>query len=766
MIAGTVEDGVAVVLPAFREEANLANTVEDMLGTLDAMGEQHVVVIVNDGSDDRTGDVADALAARYPGRVHVIHHEVNKGYGAAVRTGIATALEHSDASWLFLTDSDGQFRAAQLPWFVSEARTERADAVIGFRPRRADPTMRKVNAWLWTRASGLLLGVGARDVDCAYKLVGRRVLDGVQLHGDAALVSPELLMNIRARGARILQRPVEHYPRLHGEQTGAKLSVIIVSLIGLLGLWVDRMREALPGRMLRAITHPRDVVCVALTTAAAVASIVAYLAFSGQHVLLAYPETVRGLLIARRLTAGLSPGLAQIGSVWLPLGHLLAAATAWNDTWYYSGLSGSVISMASYVLATRYLYRTAVALTGNRVAGVVAGAVFAANPNVLYLQSTPMDGLLFMACAAAVAYHLTLWCQTGSYRQLAGTAAAALLATLTSYTGWALDLAVAVVVWYVAWQRESGLRRTDRLRRAEAHLVFYGVPVLTPIAGWLAWNAAQTGNPLHFVSGATTAGFGAATAAQGEGGAVAAALRAMADAAGWGVVALAVIGLGYCLTATRLRSQAVAPLALLVFVPCTLYAARLGASPGSAAATVAIVLPAALFSGYLAVAAAQTASGRHASQPAGGRAGSLLLGTVVAATLALTAIAGIPTLREAKAASGSAATQADARAGAWLRTHYSGGLVLMQSAGNETVVFDSHIPLGRIVYEDTGLWQQALADPAAQDIRWIYARRTPGSPDAVWLGLHGGGSSPSGSSPLARYTLVYADPGRVIYREG
>ena len=756
MSTDTVERGVTVVLPAYREEANLSGTVEDMLGALDAMGERHVVVIVNDGSDDRTGEVADTLAATYPGRVHVVHHEVNKGYGAAVRTGIATALEHTDAPWLFLTDSDGQFRAAELPWFVSEARTERADAVIGFRPRRADPMMRKVNAWLWTKASRLLLGVGARDVDCAYKLVGRRVLDGVQLHGDAALISPELLMNIGARGARILQRPVQHYPRLHGEQTGAKLSVIIASLIGLLGLSLTRMRESLPGRMVRSVTHPRDVVCAALTGAAAVASVVAYLVFSAQHVLLAYPESVRGLLIARRLSEGLPPGPA-LGSEWLPLWHILAAATAWNDTWYYSGLSGSVLSMVAYVVVTRYLYLTVLALTGNRSAGVTAAVVFAANPNVLYLQSTPSDGLLLTACAAAVVYHLTLWSQRGSYRQLAAAAAAALLASLTSYLGWALLLAAAVIVWYAAWSREAGLPGPDRLRHAEAHLVFYGLPALTGVAGWLAWNAARAGNPLHFLNGASIAGF-QAPAAHGPGGALITAAREIADGVGAPVLALAVAGLCYYLATTRLRPQTAAPLALLVFVPFTAYAAHLGASPGVAAASVAVALPAALFSGYVAV-AVQHAAGvqRHASRKT---AGYVLLGTVVAVVLGLTFGVGNGVLREAKAAGGSAAAQADARAGAWLRAHYSGGLILMQSAGNEPVLFDSRVPLGQVVYEDsTGQWQQALASPAAHDIRWIYMRRLPGGPDAVWLALHG-------RPRLLRYTVVYADPDRVIYREG
>ena len=241
MSAAAATAGVTVVMPAYREEANLAGTVEDMLTTLDGIGEEHVVVVVNDGSRDRTGEIADDLAARYPGRVHVVHHEVNRGYGAAVRTGIATALAHTRHAWLFLTDSDGQFRGEQLPHFLAAARAERADAVIGFRPRRADPAPRKVNAWLWTQASRLLLGVGTRDVDCAYKLISRQVLDGVPLRGNAALISPEIMMRIRAQGARIVQRPVNHYPRLHGEQTGANLSVILASLLGLLGLWRERV---------------------------------------------------------------------------------------------------------------------------------------------------------------------------------------------------------------------------------------------------------------------------------------------------------------------------------------------------------------------------------------------------------------------------------------------------------------------------------------------------------------------------------------------
>lgn len=233
--------GITVVMPAYREQANLAGTVEDMLTTLESAGQPHHVIVVNDGSDDGTGAEAERLAARYPGRVLAVHHLANRGYGAAMRTGIATALDRTGSAWIFLTDADGQFRAAQIPWFLDIAARHRADAVIGYRPHRADPAVRKVNAWLWTQASRVLLGVRARDVDCAYKLIGRRFLEGLDLHGDAALISPELLMKIRARGARIVQRPVDHFPRTHGEPSGAKLSVIVRSVRGLFGLWRERM---------------------------------------------------------------------------------------------------------------------------------------------------------------------------------------------------------------------------------------------------------------------------------------------------------------------------------------------------------------------------------------------------------------------------------------------------------------------------------------------------------------------------------------------
>ena len=495
------DDGVTVVLPAYREEANLTQTVEDMLSTLDAAGEPHQVVIVNDGSPDATGEVADTLAARYPERVIVVHHPVNRGYGAAVRTGIETALEQTDSRRLFLTDSDGQFSAAQLPDFLREAHTERADAVIGYRKKRADPLQRKINAMLWGWACKLLLRIRARDVDCAYKLVDRRVLDGASLRGEAGTISPEVLLRAKDRGARVLQRPVEHFPRKHGEQTGAKLSVIVASLGGLVQLWWEHTEAAWPGRAARRVRHPDDPVLAAVTLVAAAASIGACLYIAGTHAALAYPGAMSRLLIARRVLDSPTPGLSQLGGVWLPLPQLLALPTVWLNAWFYSGLAGTAVSMVSYVLATRYLYRAALGLTGNRVAGVVAGGVFAASPGVLYLQSTPLPDLLLIACLSAALYHLVRWTQTGAYRQLAATAAAMLLGSLTSYLAWVVNVAVIAVIAGVAWRRQPGDGLSARRHRAQADLVFYATLGCSGVAAWLIWNQAHVHNALYVDGG-------------------------------------------------------------------------------------------------------------------------------------------------------------------------------------------------------------------------------------------------------------------------
>ena len=777
---GTHPEGVAIIMPAYREERNLIPTVADFLNVPESMGIPHCVIVVNDGSPDRTAEVAEWLAAQYQGRVLVVHHEVNRGYGAAVATGIQTALERVDFRWLFLTDSDGQFEAAQLPTFLADAQRERADAVVGYRPSRADPWYRRANAFLWTMASRVLLRVGIRDVDCAYKLIDRSCLQDVVLTGEAATISPEIIAKLRLRNARIIERPVEHYPRQHGEQTGAKLSVVLRSLLGLLALSAQVASQRGLGRLLYRLVRPQDGVLAVTTLAAMGASIASYLYFLHRGVTLAYPDAISHLLIARRVLDSPTSGAAQLGAVWLPLPHLLSLPLIWVNAWYYSGFAGSLISMIAYVLTVRYAYLIAKNLTGTRAAGVVAAAAFGVNPNVLYLQSTPMTEMLLIACIAAAVYYLMRWCQTGRYIHLAATATAAMLASLTRYEGWVLCVAIAGIVTYVAWRRSRhddggelvtpGRRQGvwPRLRAVEGNVIFYSSLGLSGIAGWVLWNAVIFHDPLYFQTGPfakPSLWVSHSEKAIGHWGVSALTyLYAMADNAGALALALAAAGFTYYLARTRLRVDAVGALALISFVPFYVYALYSGQRPlhvtqitGSLYNVrfgLLMVLPTAVFMGFLVTA---VASNRRAWLRIGG---CTALTAAALACAGLVLHGGIDTLKEAVVFRAAPAEQSNARAAGWLRSHYDGGKILMESFGNETVTFASRIPLGQVVYEGSfRQWGPDLADPGGHGIRWIYMRRTPGSQDQVFRRLHG-------SPQLASYRLVYQDTDRLIYERG
>jgi hypothetical protein len=771
-------------MPAYREEENLAATVADFLAAPVSMGVPHCVVVVNDGSTDRTGEVADRLAAENPGRVLAVHHPVNRGYGAAISTGITTALDRADNRWLFLTDSDGQFRARQLPTFLETAQRERADAVVGYRPQRADPLYRRVNAFLWTTASRMLLPVGIRDVDCSYKLIDRRSLHGVELKGAAATISPELIAKLRLTDARIIEHPVDHFPREHGEQTGAKISVIVRSLISLLGLAAEINAKRAPGHALRRLLAPKDPVLAVTTALAVIASLASYLYFLHQHVTLAYPDAISHLLIARRVIDSPTAGVAQLGAVWLPLPHLLTLPFLWVNSWYYSGFAGSVVSMAAYVCTVRYAYLITRGITRNRTAGLAAAVAFGANPNVLYLQSTPMTETLLIACCAACVYYLMRWCQTGRYIHLAVTAAAALLASLTRYEGWVLSAAVGLIVGYVAWRLPphdpSGSvavrpargparwRWGPRLQASEANVIFYCCLGLSGIVGWMLWNAVIFHDALYFQTGPfakpslwvshsdTAIGHWSKSALTY--------MYAMTDNAGTVAVALGAAGFAWYLARTRLRPETIAPLALTCFIPFYIYALYSGQRPlhvvqlnGSLYNVrfgLLMVLPTAIFIGYLV-----TVIPRHGP----GWLRGTSYGTVIIAALACAGLVlhgGIATLTEAKGFRATAPERANTAAANWLRRHYDDGKVLMESFGNETVTFGSQIPLSQIVYEGTfRQWGPDLADPAGHGIRWIYMRQLPGDQDQVYQWLHG-------TAALSGYHLVYHDPARLIYRRG
>ena len=225
-------DGLSFFFPALNEEDNVGPIVDEALAVLPRFAHDLEVTVVDDGSSDRTGAIADELARKDP-RVRVIHHGTRRGYGGAVRSGLSSATK----SWIFFTDGDRQFALEDLERLI--AASDGADAVVGFRKKRADPARRLFVAWVYNHLIRLLFGGGWRDVDCAFKLFRREVFERVPLErvrSNGAFFSPEMLITLRRAGIRINQVGVRHFPRTAHEPKGASPRVILRAMGDLIRL--------------------------------------------------------------------------------------------------------------------------------------------------------------------------------------------------------------------------------------------------------------------------------------------------------------------------------------------------------------------------------------------------------------------------------------------------------------------------------------------------------------------------------------------------
>jgi glycosyltransferase involved in cell wall biosynthesis len=209
--------------PAHNEEANLEALVEEALGALPAIAEKFEIIAVNDGSKDRTPAIADALAAKHPDVVRVVHHEVNQGYGAALRSGFRA----SRYGLIAFIDGDRQFKVADVGRLTERlARADHPDVVLGFRIRRADPPIRRWYAKTYRLANRIFFGVRATDIDCACKLFRREALQGIRVGSGGAFFTAEMLIKLRFAGRSMAEVGVPHYARTAGSPTGAKPSVV------------------------------------------------------------------------------------------------------------------------------------------------------------------------------------------------------------------------------------------------------------------------------------------------------------------------------------------------------------------------------------------------------------------------------------------------------------------------------------------------------------------------------------------------------------
>jgi len=234
---------LSVFFPAFNEEGIIGKTVRDAVAAVRPLADDFEIIVVDDGSRDRTAEIVAQAAAAEP-RIRLVRHDRNRGYGAALRTGFANARNEL----IFFSDADGQFDLGELPATLELAKA--APLVAGFRIRRSDPPHRLLIARTYRLIIRIVFGLRVRDIDCAWKLFRREVLQRLDLESDGAFISSELLIKLNRLGVPFVECGVHHYPRTTGQSKGATPKVILRTMRDIV-----RLKLGLP---LRASSTPTE----------------------------------------------------------------------------------------------------------------------------------------------------------------------------------------------------------------------------------------------------------------------------------------------------------------------------------------------------------------------------------------------------------------------------------------------------------------------------------------------------------------------------
>ncbi len=473
----------------------------------------------------------------------------------------------------------------------------------------------------------------------------------------------------------------------------------------------------------------RDLWFVATLVTACITSIAACVYFFQKHEILLYGDAYSHMRIARSMFDSATPGVAQLGGVWLPLPHLLMLPFIWNNYLWTSGLAGSFVSMGCYIASAAFLYLSLRRLTKNGAISFLGTLLFLLNPNILYLQSTPLSELVCIWTLTMASYYFLLWTQEDKPHFLIMAAAATFLATLARYDGWALFAMLLVLVGVI------GVAKRQRLAQIQGNLIIFGVLGGLGILLWLIWNKLIFGDPLFFQHSVfSSQGFQLQFMHNGTLYAYHNALIALktytfdAMETFGPVLFIAAIAAFFLFFVRRRVSPDllavlafVAPFALYVF---SIYGGQAivwvpGAVPAKAAVQLfnvrygsEMVAPAALF---LTVLVARGYTLLHARLKL---IGQLAFISVILAQTLFVATNGIISLQDGQF--GLSCTQTHV-VNAYLIQHYAGGKILEDVTAGDYNEPETGIDFKNVIYDGSNtLWHQALANPAGT-VDWIIA---------------------------------------------
>lgn len=225
---------LSVFFPCYNEEKNIQNTIDKALPIIKKITPKYQIILINDGSKDKTYDVLKSIKKQYGHNVDIVNHPVNRGYGAALKSG----LYNSKYKWIAFTDSDGQFDFNDINLLIKKQKQTNADLTIGYYLGRKVPFYRKWGSTIWQLAVYFLFGLRVKDIDCGFKLLKKEVVDTIEkLEAERGpFISSELLIKSKYHGFKIVEVGVHHYARLHGQATGANLNVVMSGLNDLITL--------------------------------------------------------------------------------------------------------------------------------------------------------------------------------------------------------------------------------------------------------------------------------------------------------------------------------------------------------------------------------------------------------------------------------------------------------------------------------------------------------------------------------------------------
>jgi len=224
--------GLSVFFPAYNDSGTIASLVIRAVQTAATLTPDFEVIVVNDGSRDATPRILDELAQLYPDRVRIVHHETNRGYGGALRSGFASATK----DLVFYTDGDAQYDPGEMT-LLWEKMTDGVDWVNGWKISRADPLHRIIIGRIYHHTVKLLFGLTVRDVDCDFRLMRRRIFDVVRLEKSSGVICLEMMKKFQDAGFRVAETPVHHYHRAYGKSQFFNFPRIFRTAVDVFKLW-------------------------------------------------------------------------------------------------------------------------------------------------------------------------------------------------------------------------------------------------------------------------------------------------------------------------------------------------------------------------------------------------------------------------------------------------------------------------------------------------------------------------------------------------